>query len=485
MTGKQDHQQLAGEIWRLYVADGTHWYGQKSDGGWSYVKKPLSFSDLEAHLKGDRTVGLPSPWNGRAKFLTIDVDTVEADNLGRLASCLRELGVRHLLSSSGNKGYHADIPVKESDANEVAGTGGLLNRFLSQQGVVFDAVFPTGTGLTGKTAGGANVKLPLGRHRRTGQFCYYVDEHLVPVSDPLRMLRSLVPTDVRELCTILAESLNLDVTTGELRGHWNSDYPQQLHYSKPCVNVLWQEGLQAPNTRHSATMVIGIAVASNKEIREEDKKAALTDWVGRMYWPGVEKGYIHESTSLAYAMEEACRLYEAEAARAYIGVTCKNRLLLKAMKSACRDPVGCHLGRNGGNVDWTLLISLGFFNPASSGEPGIGRAPLCVYLAHRKIAERHAGKHFQYDGIDTYAAPLAMLRELSGCSKKTVTKANRALCGIGLVVRVPRKDVPEESRKTRTAKQKYAFPARFYCLPDLSEDYIRDVVLPRARSYGK
>jgi len=478
---KRDQECLAEEIWRLYVVDGTHWYCQNSGGGWSHVKKPLSLPDLQAHLKGDMTVGLPSPWNGRAKFLTIDVDTVEDDNLGRLATWLRELGVQHLLSFSGNKGYHADIPVKESGAREVARTGGLLSRFLSQQGVAFDAVFPAGTGLSGKTAGGANVKLPLGRHRRTGRFCYYLDEYLVPVSDPLPALRSLEPADVGDLARMMAESLHLDVETGEVKRPWESYYPNQLHY-KPCVNVLWQEGLQAPNTRHSATMVVGIAVASNKAIRKEDKKAALIEWVGRMYWPGVEKGYIHESTSLAYAMEEACRLYEAETSRGY-GVTCKNPPLRQAMESACKDPVGCHIGRNGGNLDFALLRRLGVFNPSNSREPGVGRSAGFIYLAHQDIAEEHAGKHFQYEGMDVYAAPLAMLRELSPSSEKTVKDANKALCDIGLVVKVPNNEVPNQIRKHPAPGQKYVLQASFYCLPDLTEDYIRDVVLPRARSY--
>jgi len=443
---------LAQEMWRLFVVDGTHWYRQKTDGAWRHVKRPLSLSDLEAHLEGDITVGLPSTWSGRSKFLTIDVDMAEADNLRRLASCLRELRVPHLVSFSGSKGYHADLFVKETEATEVAKAGRLLKTLLSQQGVKLDEVFPTGTGLSGKTPGGANVKLPLGVHRKTGHLCHCLGRDLSPVKDPLPLLRSLEPVYVGELCRILAESLHLDVDTGELKDPWERDYPHQLHHSKPCVNVLWQEGLQAPDTRHSATMVVAIAIASNREIPEKEKKPALIDWIVRMYGSSMEKGYIHESTTLEYATGEALRLYEAEAARAYIGVTCNNRLLRPAMKSACRDPVGCHMARSGGRVDFVLLTRLGIFNPSNSKEPGIGRATGFVYLAHQEIAEEHRRKHFQYKGRDAYAAPLAMLGELSGCSQKTVKKANRGLVAIELA--------------------------------DLNENYIRDVVLPKARSYG-
>jgi len=481
---KQDQERIAEEIWRLYVVDGTHWYCQNSGKGWRRVKKPLSFPDLQAHLRGDMTVGLPSPWDGRAKFLTIDVDTVEPDNLSRLATCLRELGVSHLLSFSGNKGYHADLFVKESRAREVAKVGELLRTLLSKEEVEFDEVIPTGTGLSGKTPGGPNIKLPLGHHGKTGQLCYCLDEHLVPASDPLRVLLSLEPADVGELARIMAEALHLDVGTGEVKGVWESDYPQQLHYSKPCVNLLWQEGLQAPNTRHSASMVIAIAVALNNEIPDGEKQAALTEWVVRMYPPGRERGYIHGSTTRGDSIGEIRRLYEAEAARAYIGVTCNNRLLRPAMKSACKDLVGCHLARNGNRFDVALLMRLGVFNPANSGEPGIARAALAVYLGHHKIAEKFAGKHFPYEGRDTYAAPLAMLRELSGCSEKPVKEANKALCEIGLVVKVPKNGVPNRIRKQPARGQKYVLQASFYCLPDLTEDYIRDVVLPRARSYS-
>lgn len=416
--------------------------------------------------------------------MTVDVDTVGGDNLGRLASSLRELEVPHLLSFSGNKGYHADVFVKESVAGEVTKAGRLLKKLLSREGVEFDEVFPTGTGLTGKTPGGANVKLPLGQHRKTGQFCHCLDEDLVPVSDPVPVLCALEPMDVGQLSTILADSLHLDLGTGELKEPWHSRYPHQLHYSRPCVNLLWQEGLQAPMTRHSATMVIAIAVASNKAILEENKEGALLDWVVRMYPQGTGKRYIARSTTLQYATTEALRLYEAEASRAYIGVTCINRLLRGAMKSACRDPVSCHLARNGGSVDFILLMRLGIFNPASSAEPGIGRGGGFVYQAHVRIARDHAGRHFQYDGRDTYAAPLAMLGELSRCSENTVKKANRDLRGVGLVVKVPPNDVPRHVRKKAAPGQKYVLQASFYCLPDLTDDYIRDVVLPRARSYA-
>jgi len=202
-----------------------------------------------------------------------------------------------------------------------------------------------------------------------------------------------------------------------------------------------------------------------------------------MYGSAMEKGYIHESTTLEYATGEALRLYEAEAARAYIGVTCNNRLLRPAMKSACRDPVGCHRARNGGNVDFALLTRLGVFNAANCREPGIGRCAGYVYLAHQEIAGEHAGKFFEYEGRNAYAAPLATLRERSGYSEKPVKKANRALRAIGLVVKVPKKEVPKKFRKARAPGQKYVLQASFYCLPDLTEEYIRDVVLPRARTY--
>jgi len=77
-----------------------------------------------------------------------------------------------------------------------------------------------------------------------------------------------------------------------------------------------------------------------------------------------------------------------------------------------------------------------------------------------------------------------MLVELSGCSRRTVKKANRALSQIGLVVKVPREEVPKKFRKQPIEGQKYSLQARFSALVDLTEDYIRDVVLPKARGYG-
>lgn len=485
MVNLSSEEMPADQIWRLYVPGDTQFYSQNRDGTWSYQKKPLSFSNLMAHIVGDITVGVPCTWNGRGKFLSIDVDTDEADNLRRLAACLQELGVPHLLSFSGSKGYHADIFVKESEASRVAQAAGLLKTLLSERSVVLDEVYPTGTGLTGKTPGGANIKLPLGYHKETEHLCYCLDEKLNPVDDPLPLLRSLGPIDVRELLKSLAERLHLAKQIEEVEEPWESAHPFKLHHSKPCLNILWQEGLQRPGTRHSATMAIGLALPLNKEIPDEYEEALLIEWVQRIHEPGMEKGYIHRLTTLEHATEEARRLYQDEIARAYFGVTCVNRLLRPAMKSACRDPVGCHVGRNRGRIDFTLLSRLGLFNPRNSKEPGIGRCAGFVYQAHQQIAQEHAGKLFQYEGKDAYAAPLAMLRELSGCSRKTVSKANKALREIGLLMKVPKKDVPKHFQRKALAGEKPALQAAFYCLPDLTEEYVRDVVLPKGREYGR
>lgn len=390
----------------------------------------------------------------------------------------------HLVSFSGNKGYHADLFVRESNAQQLATAGRLLSRLLRQVDVHFDEVFPTGSGLTGRTPGGSNVKLPMGQHGKTEKFCYYLDETLCPVPDVLSLLGSLEPIDVQELTERLAHSVGTDLKAGKLTEPWDSRYPWLLHGYRRCVNVLWQEGLQAPSTRNSATMVITNAVLLSRDIPDELKEQAVVDWARRIYQMTRQKAYFHAGTSPEFVESEARRLYEREAENASFGVTCRNPILRPAMESACRDEVGCHLKRSPGRDGFALLTRLGVFNPRNSRKKGIAKSSGYVYLAMQELAEEFGDRHFEYQTMPAFAAPLSMVMELSSCSRTTVKKALKALKAVGLLVKVPKEDVPQEFRRKRLPGQKFILQASYYVLPRLTEELLREVVAS-AREYRR
>lgn len=478
---EEKQEALAKEMTRLYVVDETHWYSQQSGGAYRHQKEPLSLRDLQGHLRGEVTVGVPCTWEGCAKFISIDVDTLDPDNIAHLGSCLKELDAPYLLSFSGNKGYHADLLLEECNASNAAKAVLLLKRLLRQTGVSFDQVTPTRSGLSGRTPGGPCVKLPLGWHRKTGSFCHCLDADLRPIDNVSTLIRSLQPIPAEDLIRMLAERVGLDLKTGELTEHWDSLYPLELHHSKPCVNILWRGGLQAPGTRHSAAMVIINAVLLNQDVPFERKEQAVIHWVGRTHPTAIEKGY--SGTRLMDAEREARRLFKREEQHSLYGVTCKNSLLRPAMASACADQIGCHMERNWNKDSFILLTRLGVFAPRNSLTPGIAKSAGYVYLALRDLMEDFGGK-FTYLGMPAVAAPLRMLEELACCTRATVKKALRALQFAGLVVKVPKDEVPPEYRRKRLPGHGFPLQASYYVLSELTEELVREVV-GRVRDYRK
>jgi len=334
--------------------------------------------------------------------------------------------------------------------------------------------------------GAANVKLPLGVHPSTEERCHFLREDLKPMLSPCEFLESVEPIPIVVLQHRLSKFELVDKSTGEIITSDTLDEEFCLCPRRPCVDVLWREGLQAPSTRHYATLTIALAVLRNREIPEGLKEESVVKWIKRVYEPGVEQGYIDPQTTLQSAVREARRIYQMEKQRGFFGVTCENYLLEPAMRSACRDEVACRLNQNRNNVDMSLLIRLGVFADSRSRRPGINPSSIPTYMALQDMKNEFAGLLFDYQRMSAFAAPISALAERARISKKTVRKNRKALCIIGLAVEVPRDEVPKEFIRQPPENSRYTLAAGFYCLPDVTEELIREVVLPKARSlYGR
>jgi len=77
-----------------------------------------------------------------------------------------------------------------------------------------------------------------------------------------------------------------------------------------------------------------------------------------------------------------------------------------------------------------------------------------------------------------------MLEELACCTRATVKKALRVLQFAGLVVKVPKDEVPPEDRRKRLPGHGFPLQASYYVLSELTEELIREVV-GRVRDYRK
>jgi len=480
-----NNQDLARVLYRFYVIEGSRYYRAipGDDGSYRFVRQPIEESDLLKHLNGDIVIGLPSAFNGLAKCINIDIDTLEETTLRTITSVLDQLRIPYYVSLSGRKGYHVDIFLdKPTPADQVAEAVHRLDKILTSMGLEGCELKPWTKG-TGKSGGASNVKLPLGVHPSTGERCYFVNEEFQPTPFPWVPHRHVVTISIGTLQELLSEFELVDESTGEIVAADSLDEDILLWPRRPCVDVLWREGLQAPSTRHSATLVIALAVLWNRGIPENLKEEWVVQWIKRVYEPGVEQGHIDPQTTLERAVREARRIYRMEKERRRFGVTCENYLLEPAMSSACMDEVACRLNQNRNEVDMALLLRLGVFADSRSRRPGINPSSIPVYLALQDMHNEYAGTWLEHQDMLAFAVPVLGLAERAGVSKKTARKNLKALCSVGLVVKVPR-DLLPPTKLMRQLPQgnRYTLQAGFYCLPDLTEELIRQVILPKART---
>lgn len=176
------------------------------------------------------------------------------------------------------------------------------------------------------------------------------------------------------------------------------------------------------------------------------------------------------TSTLDYALSEARRLWKRYYSWINYAPLCENPVFKRAMRSACQKEFECKLERNKNMIDLTLLLRLGIFNAWNANPPGLGKNAMALYLAISIIADEHGV--FNYDGMSALALPNRLLQELASVSEPTAIKHKHRLVNAGLLVRVPADDIPEDVR----ARVPRPFQASFFCLPELSEKRVREIL---------
>jgi hypothetical protein len=189
---------ITAKMWELYVAyPNKHIYMSKKEGKWSHVSSTITNYKLQKHLDGNGAYGVfsHSHWT---KFICFDVDMNEDSEYftRKLVSVLSEdfnisLDDIHV-SFSGMKGYHCElffdrgIPLEASKLFHDL----VLARMIEEHNAILgmDLPHPKETierlkayDLTKKIERRPKpvteygLKLPLGKHQKTGKRCWYVD----------------------------------------------------------------------------------------------------------------------------------------------------------------------------------------------------------------------------------------------------------------------------------------------------------------------
>jgi hypothetical protein len=154
---------------------------------------PMTSQDVQRHLEGDITLGIyPMDEEGTVKWLCFDVDIDKGVDVGEaqgkirahtiaLARVLKAWDIPFLVEYSGSRGYHIWIFFEPVQALKVYAFGRFFERQVEPPEGIHVEVFPKQA--TQKTYGSL-IKLPLGKHRKTGNWCGFVDRHFELLSGP-------------------------------------------------------------------------------------------------------------------------------------------------------------------------------------------------------------------------------------------------------------------------------------------------------------
>ena len=447
------YQETATILLELYFVPASHYNISKvnvAHKAYKRIQQPADIDLITRHLKGEISIAALSSYSNRSKWVCIDIDTPNLQRVKDTRDALWRDNLSCYVSASGGKGYHLilffDGPVTLIEAQEMSRK---VSRIAQRVGLEFDKISPSPYG-----QGGDCIKLPLGIHPDTGNKCPFLDDDMQPVSNPLEFLKSIQRVQLSQDNDKITKN-TVNTKTGEIPISFPSEISQRF-----CINKLWIEGIQAPNTRHSATLTIANSLVRARDI--PDKDAAIVDWVLRTYPRAQENGNVKITSDIQYEINETQRLLHLYQKYGTVAELCENQLFKPAMRSACENEFECKLNQNHGHVNLELLLRIGVFNAVNAKPKGIGKSAMALYLAIGLVASSFTS--FTWKGMVAFSLSTQQLVCLSNCSKQTVIKHRKKLLEIGLLFKVPIRDIPSD------VLQETPYFARplFYALPDLT-----------------
>jgi hypothetical protein len=140
-------------------------YGLEKPSGWKTVKQPVTIDLIKQHLNGEPCLGAHaiSPEN-QCKWIGWDLDTKEKADVVYSRAIKRYPKTAVLLNSTGGRGYHIRVFFNRSILAEDA------NRLARElvEGIEGVEYYPKQAWIS-KQGFGNFMRLPLGKHRKTGR----------------------------------------------------------------------------------------------------------------------------------------------------------------------------------------------------------------------------------------------------------------------------------------------------------------------------
>ncbi len=204
-------------------AHARQWVDAKGRCGYMRVERPLNSLDIRSHLAGEETLAVyPVTDRDTVRFMVFDIDVSKRqillsdesmlprfrrkthEDLLRLQSACRSMGMSLLIEDSGYKGRHGWLLFKD----EVAAARAILvgTKIMKMAGppsedLVWE-LFPRGK----IDRDSCLIKLPLGINRKNNRRCLFLDENGEPFPDQFDALRNTDRAD--------PDALNLFPQTG-------------------------------------------------------------------------------------------------------------------------------------------------------------------------------------------------------------------------------------------------------------------------------
>ena len=172
MRSEIEKKAIVDQIWSLYCENPARYHVARR--GYIYMPKtgdqplPLVREKIEGHLSGEFALCVFGQ-TGASRFICFDVDHGGMEMVRRVVAALKELGFdgrRIYVSTSGGKGHH--IEMFFTNPIEYAQMKRLYRELLTKTEA-------TSRDIELRPSEKRSIKIPLGRHHKTGKRCWYID----------------------------------------------------------------------------------------------------------------------------------------------------------------------------------------------------------------------------------------------------------------------------------------------------------------------
>ena len=252
------------------------------------------------HLAGKETLGIYQLGEGDlVKWLCLDVDIARGAKLPAgadprervrehtraLAKVLSSLSLPFLVEDSGSKGYHLWVFFSDPvAANKVMALGRYLEAQVEPPDGIHVEVFPKQASVR---SFGNLVKLPLGKHKKTGNRCLFVGSTFEPCADQWKTLASvgtLTPEAVDKIIKIAKIDLSESIRVGSA----SNDHIGEM--APPCLVTMMRDGV-GEGARDVAAFKVACYLR-DRGLPYEMAVTAMQEWNERNDPPIEEEGLI-------------------------------------------------------------------------------------------------------------------------------------------------------------------------------------------------